>query len=448
MLRAAELLIVAYAVFMALKVYRQGVALNLLGLAAWLTLIGLCALVYQTLGWIAESTLTNIVAQIAAPVILCQIFLVAAAPAVFRRFRPETGVVAARLLARFKIARWLDRGLCAVLSLFLLACAGTMLLLFVSAAGEAPGLRERIERDSFVLRLFLTPQPATAEDAARRGLSESDSTGQGSSDLRDQREYLDRIGAGMANARDAVAEKTGSKKLRQYTRALNTLLNLSLEENQLLLSHHTELLPLIEHPALLEIVQSERIMSLIDEVARGSPSALYKLGDEPAITALFEDARIKRLLLELDLVEMEGRIQRWRDEKALILAPSWSLSEIEETWQLNSRLKSIADWRAAPSDAASLTWPAGARIGLARTTLRPGPDSPAGFQISVKADGQITALVNDQSVSLTTQDDGSRRFNADSGTNATQLVLMIVFRRADAGRASVVTVRRTDVPAR
>ena len=363
MLYAAELTLFAYATFLTFRVLKQGVALNLLGLAAWLTLIFLSALVYRAFGWLTELTFSNLLVQFAAPVILCQVFFFAAAPFIFRRFRPETSVRAAKLTERLKIPRWLDRTICAILSLLLFGCFGTLFLLFASAAGESPSLRTKIENESLILRLFLPPELEFVENNAQGGLSESDS------ELRKQRDYLDRLSAGMANARDAVAEKTGGRKIQRYTRALNTLLNLTPEENQRLLSHHTELLPLTEHPALREIVMSERIMSLIDEAAKGSPAALYRLGDEPAITLLVEDPLVKRLLLDLDLVEMEARVENWRKEGSIILAPSWSLSDLDETWQLNSRLKSSEDWRQAPHRATRLTWPLPVRVGLARTTL-------------------------------------------------------------------------------
>ena len=86
-----------------------------------------------------------------------------------------------------------------------------------------------------------------------------------------------------ASMRRGISQTTGIDAVLEQLEALRVLLNLAPHEQAWLVEKNPSLKSLLHHPALVDIAGNERILTLIEGVGRGSPSALYQLGDEPAI---------------------------------------------------------------------------------------------------------------------------------------------------------------------
>jgi hypothetical protein len=290
--------------------------------------------------------------------------------------------------------KW-DRIACGSVSLMLVSASGVLLLLVVSLASQDPTWASNIENHSLFMHAFIPePEPevlAVTADGVPIVIEKP--TGIFSS-----------IKRGLSSVRNAVSDATGISALTKEVSALREILNLSPVENAWLVEHNPKLKKLLYHPSLLAIMENNHVLKLIDQVGRGSPSALIELGDNPDLKNLLEDKTVLDAVHSLDLFEMRNQIKTQRQNTGKRYPMHWWLSEIRSTLSLDAQLKKTTEWRNTPTGNTLLDWPDNTKIGLARSGLELQDPKPVRLNFQFHAEGQITLLINDTPIPLKEED--------------------------------------------
>ncbi len=212
-----------------------------------------------------------------------------------------------RLVSRFAsfppaLPHAIDRALCSMATV-VIALAVWLAVDFVARV-EAIDAMDPLDVDTHVTT---TPDPATPTPA----LPDPSPT-----ELADmQRRLFAGLRRGVDASRQFVYESTGLDELLVQLQAFRQLLHLRDDEREWLLSHHPQIVALIDDPVMQRVIQNNRIADLIDEVDRGSITALYALGREPDIQSLLDDPKLYALVRSLDLLAMVQQVETYRAER-------------------------------------------------------------------------------------------------------------------------------------
>jgi hypothetical protein len=134
------------------------------------------------------------------------------------------------------------------------------------------------------------------------------------------------------------------------------------------------------------------VLDLIAEVGRGSPEAIWALGEEPLVLALFDDPEVRAAIAAIDLVAIADAARARGRESRLALA--WTWAPLAGTLALDATLADAAAW--SPAVDGAFAWPGGSRFAAARAELAP---SPAGrLALRVRSSARSTVLLDDRPV--------------------------------------------------
>jgi hypothetical protein len=218
-----------------------------------------------------------------------------------------------------------------------------------------------------------------------------------------QNRFFSNIRQGVNRSRSFVAKATGSDKMLKTIRTLQEIIALSDQEKQWLIQKNPALRELANHPSLVEIVQSNRIMGLMQDLSNGSASALYQLGDEPAIQALFKDKRIMSAVKKLDIDALKKEVDANR-KKTEILLTDWQTSSIAWTTELDGRLRDPRQWQEQKSPSGVINWKKDVSYALAKTTLISKAALPVEMRCETK--GKVTCWLSGEAVPTTSGPNG------------------------------------------
>ena len=133
--------------------------------------------------------------------------------------------------------------------------------------------------------------------------------------LPDRRKLAHVFRRSLRNTGVFLADATGLDELQKQTRLAQALFDLSDDEKVWLFETTPALRQFAETPSALAILEDERLIALIERASRGSLPALYRLGDEAAIRAMFQDETLAANIKQIHLEELLRRIEQRRGQR-------------------------------------------------------------------------------------------------------------------------------------
>ena len=223
--------------------------------------------------------------------------------ALTKRLRPEWE----RRMRGVQPPRWAEiaaKSAMAAMWLGMTASVGSGLLWALSLAPQ----REEMARRSVLMRATLALSRAEPAESppAPPSLERL---------LPDRRKLAHAFRRNVRNAGAFLADATGLDGLQKQTRLARALFDLSDDEKVWLFETTPALRQFTETPSMLAILEDERLMTLIERASRGSLPALYRLGDETAIRAMFQDETLAANIKQIHLEELLRRIEQRRGQR-------------------------------------------------------------------------------------------------------------------------------------
>lgn len=428
MFYALEAFVLAYLIYISRVILKRGTAGNLLAtgifaLAAVASFIG-----FSLAEWILAGFMDNPILRVTFSVLVSLSGYFGVTIVLGRKVRADDRAKVKALEVRLSLPRAADRAISGLLLAALLVLAGVFLLFFVNLLAEkSASTRERIERHTVVLHALLLPEKTPARSDAKPGMTDEQA-------LELQGTFLSRFKAGLAAGRDLIAEKTGTKAFMEQIQALREVVNLSEPEKRWLIQTTPELNNLLNHPSIVAVMDDRRVLDLIEQVGRGSPTAIYQLGEEPSMVRLLEDPTVLKAIRAIDLKDLRNKV-RARRKAGLPVPASWSVSSMARTTELDARLGSRAGWKAFPFGEVALAWPDDVPIALARTRFSAA--RPVELHARIRTSAHLTFWVNGRNLKLSSDGEWKEvRFTTPVG-NVTA-VMMLDFRGATGRRACEV----------
>lgn len=384
-----ELLLIAYSAWMARSFWKAGPISTFLGFLIFLTATLLSSLAFEAahylLPLIFTSRLTLFLLQIAIAVaafIGIRIYLK-------RRVERDDQKVVKQLSARLHLPLLAERFLTTFMIVVYVMLVLIITLLLVNLAGESKA-RNGIEHHSLMLHSLLSPLPAqkTTTPKARSTLPEKESM---ESVMARQGAFLNQLGSGFSAGRDYLAEKTGARAAAEQLAALKLIIGLPAAEKEWLIDTNPSLRGLVEHPSIVAVMKDEKLLDLIEECGKGSPSAIYELTTNQTMNNLLEDKSIILVAKKMDLLKLQSSIEKRRAEYGHPLMLYWHTVPMKRLDQLRSVMRD-ADWQAASGGMRRLRWEGKDLCGAARTSLV--VKRPTRFTIFLKGKAQVVFFAN------------------------------------------------------
>ena len=225
--------------------------------------------------------------------------------ALTKRLRPAWE----RRMRRVQPPRWAEIAIKSVMAAMWLGMAASVIGGLLFALSLAPQ-REEMARRSVLMCATLAlsrDEPAESPPAPPRPSLERL--------LPDRRKLAHVFRRSLRNTGTFLADATGLDELQKQTRLARALFDLSDDEKVWLFETTSALRQFAETPSALAILEDERIMTLIERASRGSLPALYRLGDEAAIRAMFQDETLAANIKQIHLEELLRRIEQRRGQR-------------------------------------------------------------------------------------------------------------------------------------
>ncbi|MBN1672693.1 MAG: hypothetical protein JXR37_16745 [Kiritimatiellae bacterium] len=321
-LKAFELLLLGYTVFISWRILGSSFARNMQRSAA------------IAVGMLASGSVQFLAARIlpllSRNVILCFVLTSVLTVLVFfllsgwllrRVARRYARAREARAGGKGRLPRAADRALCVLLMLAFWAGAILVVDFMANLAALSP-IRDPVCQQSLILRYFI-PAPPAREAAAGTGRprcpdGQPEPAALGEVMAR-QAEFLGNVRQGWTRSKDFLAEKAGTQQTLAQIAAMVELLNLPEDESAALIEKNAALRRLRDNAAVQRVLNDDRILALVIRISEGSLSALYQIGEEPSFKALLTDAGLRETLAGLDLAalcEDARRNRRLNNERA------------------------------------------------------------------------------------------------------------------------------------
>ncbi len=446
-----EGLFIFYLGWLAWRILKANLARNILAVVAIIVAVLSSTLLFLLLAAILPLLFDNLVLVLGLNAVLSIGSYFVSMRLLNRRIQRDEAELVERLDARLRLPGWLDRSLSTATLLLVYGLIFVLSDLLVNLAGISAG-QEGLKQHSFLFKHMLSPigeQGPTDPEQATPTISEQeladfgelppDLDGPESVDeaIENQSRLFRNLEGALRKSRDYIAEKTGTKEAIRRFKAVRELIHLSDSEKHWVISTSPELMQLLNHPSMVAIMDNDRVLGLIEEVAEGSISAVYKLGEEPAIKNLMDDDHITRVIRNIDLMEIRGRVEEYRRRRKRVIPAEWLTSTAESTTQIDDRLKSKHGWRKQVASEGSLIWLPQTKIGLAGTLL----ESKTGrvVQMECRTEGKTTVLLNGFPVEVL-EDDKKARADLALPKGISHLILLIDFRGTDPPKGCLVEV--------
>lgn len=214
-----------------------------------------------------------------------------------------------RRMRRVQPPRWAEIAAKSVMAAMWLGMTASVIGGLLFALSLAPQ-REEIARRSVLMCATLALsryEPAESPPAPPRPSLERL--------LPDRRKLAHVFRRSLRNTGAFLAETTGLDELQKQARLARALFDLSDDEKVWLFETTSALRQFAETPSILAILEDERLMTLIERASRGSLPALYRLGDEAAIRAMFQDETLAANIKQIHLEELLRRIEQRRGQR-------------------------------------------------------------------------------------------------------------------------------------
>lgn len=442
MLYAIEISFFLFLAYRHYRIFKQSLARNCLYIGIYCVSTVPAIAAYHLSQWLIGMVSSNLILRLVLPLLVLNTAYLGTVTYLCRRCRNDDHPLVSALHRRLLLPRWAERLACGFIGLLLWAVAGLLLCFMVNILSSIPEWRQNISSHSLYLRfLGSSPPPIVDEHAVVNHGGMMPMVHSDPEKIMDaQSGFLNGLRKGWANTRDLIAEKSGSNVVRENLEALQEILNLTPAENTWLMEQNSNLKQLFHHPALLAIMNDDHVIKLIEEVAKGSPLAIYALGDDPNLKALFEDEEVMRVVRSIDLREMRSQIQA-RRKLGTRVPIGWAVSSINKTLDLDAQLKNASAWKDSGKDISQIMWKPDVHIGLARAgfVFNDTVKRSLGFQFHTQ--GQVLFLINNQSIKLT-EYDGAMTAQVTLDSGRTEFVLLVDFPDATAARSCMVEVFR------
>lgn len=417
-LYAVEVLLLLWLAWTTWRIMRNPFRLNVLKMGVIGLGFAAAALVDQPLSRLLSLTFTNFMTGLTL-LLLCSIGVYFAVVRVLTRRINALRFMQEPIRARTIQGRLLNTIL--IMLVFIGVAGLTDFLTGLAAMGPlAPDIREH----SLFLHYFL-PVESTP---ARPVIIQSDTTSNGSSltkTMDEQAHFLSALRGGITSSREALAQSLGTKAITEQIRCLAVLLNLPHEDTLWLIDNTPELKRLVDNPHLLAVMNNEAIIDQIIDAGQGSLPALYKLGDEPTIKALFDDPDIAASIKTISLPALQQAADRHREATERALPVTWTTADLDLPTDRDAVLGDPTRWQPIDESQSNMIWKPGQRFALLRTTASLA--SPADATLSIQCQGQVVCWLNGVAQELTHQHNRlecSLRLDASPAL----LVLMLDFR--------------------
>lgn len=428
MLYLIEILILLVLGYMVWRIFRLGFARDLLNLGIYCTGGVLAMLGFHLTNALLPFCTSNLVVRTFGGLL---VMLTAYSVIVWylrRRNRSDDAPTVVSIKKRLQLPRWGERLACGLMSLVLVAVCALMVLFLVTISSANPSWGHAIATRSLYLR-YLAPWRAPdvlPPVASGRRPDQLDEVVAAQSGL------LNHMRQRWTSARDSIANSTGTTAVFEQLEALREIVNLQREEQAWLAERNPVLKRLLNHPRLMDILRDDRLLDLIERVGNGSATALYALGDEPAVRAFIEDQEVQHVVKSIDLLELRRQVQQRRQSRETRFPLCWSVATIRTTLELDAQLSRVPGWEnLGPTNV--LSWPEDEPIGLARSRVRSADGAARSVELRFRTSGQVTLLVDDRSVKLTDHDGAASAAVTFSASPKT-LVLMVNFVGSDSAR--------------
>jgi hypothetical protein len=336
----------------------------------------LFALAVTVLGWIgawlfgwaslrlASGFSTNLIVQYSAAAVAGTLAFAGISYAIFRLTTRDGITLLAAWRQRWTSSPWRLRLISSACAGIWLACIGLLLFVVLNLAVlSSLELRGAVMRGTMVAKALLLSEP------------------QALAPMNDQATFLERMQRGFSRGVDAIGSTIGARSVADQVSALREILALPGDERAALIETIPELRRLATNQRLIAAATDEHVLDLLLQVREGSFAAIYALGDEPVITALFSDQEIIAAVRTVDPVAIMQHVRAGRT--ADIIAVDWKLADLRTTLDLDATLADDQSWTRA--DGSLLRWPTGQRYALARTQLTLPDDVSASLRLNASA---------------------------------------------------------------
>lgn len=443
-----EILILSYLGFLSWQILKKKFASHLLTAGAILVGILGSTLVFTGLGRILPELVDNFVVVLLIDVMLGVGAYVLIVHLLKRRIRRNDEALVKRWEQKLALPRWLDRALCGVLLALVWGLAFVVVEFLVSLVSLTPTGATIAER-TMALRFLIPSSPQPQTGPAKAELPQGWDTHPDSDPVErpadaekslealtdEQSRFLSSLRTVFDASRDYLAEKTGSREVRRRIEALQAIVNLSDAEKHWLVETTPSLKRLLTHPSLVAIMENEEVLRLVEQVAQGSIPAIYKLGGDAAIKKLLNDQDVAQVIADVDLLELERRIQARREQMKRVIRTTWLVTSIRATTELDRKLKNRRLWWRHPSEEGSLMWPPQTRFGLAWSLIK--SKRRAKVELRCRTEGSLTVWANGRNLDVA-EVKGTKRASVPLTIGDTELLLMIDFRSQDSPKACLV----------
>lgn len=214
-----------------------------------------------------------------------------------------------RRMRRVQPPRWAEIAAKSVMAAMWLGMAASVIGGLLFALSLAPQ-REEMARRSVLMCATLAlsrDEPAESPPAPPRPSLERL--------LPDRRKLAHVFRRSLRNTGAFLVDAIGLDELQKQTRLARALFDLSDDEKVWLFETTSALRQFAETPSILAILEDERLIALIERASRGSLPALYRLGDEAAIRAMFQDETLAANIKQIHLEELLRRIEQRRGQR-------------------------------------------------------------------------------------------------------------------------------------
>ena len=299
---------------------------------------------------------------------------------------------------------------------------------FVVDLAAVSGNRKYLENTLVLKRMM--PEPGslpggvTAPGRDHRRAFDDDSL---RAKMAEQNRFLANMRSVFSDSHEFISRKTGAGKMLRHISALRMIINCSSGEKEWLAETTPELRMLIKNPRISDIMKNDRVLDLMADFADGSPTALYKLGEESDIIALFNDKSILTAVRKLNLLEIRNKIRTYRIRKAVEVPLDWEMAEMEITTQFDQKLQRPRQWKNCGTMENSVTWKEGTKYGLLRAEY-PGKN-PGIYSAAIRTNGVPSIFISGRSVRAQTSEKGVYHYRIALDSGRTVVTAILDFRQ-------------------
>jgi len=220
-----------------------------------------------------------------------------------------------RLTETLRLPSWFVGLLNGVLVLLVWFLALVTVLIFSDIASLSPEARKTCHQTLLFKHLIDVPSESmteTADTDFEVGLEtaedRSEPKSRSETEVRqarqEQSEFYTRFSQGLRQTKQQFYDATGLEAFKEEIDRTRRIINLPPEDKAWLLTHHPQLKQMIDHPAMIRVLDNQELMERFDRFATGRIEEVLLIGADPDMQQLLEDSEVKSLIQDINLSEM------------------------------------------------------------------------------------------------------------------------------------------------